>query len=216
MALRALLSRPYLRAILPPLSSATSYPDDQFDNSTKKFCKALLERNPENRLGKSGASEIMEAKWFTSHIDWLKIKHDVTPPPFQAGRSCHADSQFDIGGSCVLVLTKTIQPSSDNGTWRASLPQVTLSPSKVSPLQRKTTRPTTLGTTSRPLCVNLRRARVAPMEMTTPLTAHVQAFQCEAVDFLKQETAERREKERQEKKRQEKKQKRGGSGCAIL
>ena len=40
----------------------------------------------------------MEAKWFTSHIDWLKIKHDITPPPFQAGKSCHADTQFDIGG----------------------------------------------------------------------------------------------------------------------
>ena len=54
------------------------------------------------------------------------------------------------------------------------------------------------------------------MDMTTPLTAHVQAFQCEAVDFLKKETAERQEKARLEKERQEKKAKRGGSGCVIM
>ena len=57
----------------------------------------------------------MEAKWFTNHIDWMKIKHDATPPPFQAGKNIHAASASDIGGSRVLVLANAVRrPSSES------------------------------------------------------------------------------------------------------
>lgn len=87
---------------LDPISLATlemeiEYNDDAFDAPTKAFCARLLERDPAKRLGANGGEEIMEDPWYTEHLKWPMIIHDLEEPPFKAGKDIHAAAASEIG-----------------------------------------------------------------------------------------------------------------------
>lgn len=67
-----------------------------FNDPATDFCKRLLDKNPETRLGSRGIEEIMEHDWFDCY-NWEMIISDKLNPPFIPSKDVNAASQSDIG-----------------------------------------------------------------------------------------------------------------------
>lgn len=67
-----------------------------FNDPATDFCKRLLDKNPETRLGSRGIEEIMEHDWFDCY-NWEMIINDKFNPPFIPAKDVNAASQSDIG-----------------------------------------------------------------------------------------------------------------------
>jgi len=70
--------------------------NELFDDDSRDLCLALLDKNPDLRLGAGGPEEIMDHPWF-DEIDWDELKADRTPPPFIPKKDINAASQSEIG-----------------------------------------------------------------------------------------------------------------------
>lgn len=76
------------------LQDPLKFPDD-IDKDARSLLTGLLIRNPEKRLGNTGASEIKSHPFFSS-IDWKKLYAKKIQPPFKPNVENAVDtSNFD-------------------------------------------------------------------------------------------------------------------------
>jgi len=68
----------------------------RFNKLSVDFCRRLLDKNEESRLGANGCEEIMSHAWFHS-LKWEIITSDLEEPPFVPAKDVNAASQSEIG-----------------------------------------------------------------------------------------------------------------------
>lgn len=66
------------------------------DYKAKDLCQKLLNKNPLERLGAKGGTEIIQHPWFGS-FDWDKLAQDQMKPPFVPKKNINAAPQASIG-----------------------------------------------------------------------------------------------------------------------
>lgn len=80
-----------------------------FSDSAKDFCQKLLRKDPTKRLGKGGAQELMQHKWF-KNIDWGKMMADDVEPPWAPGKGLNIKDADSIGDFADLGNEVTLAP----------------------------------------------------------------------------------------------------------
>ncbi|XP_040846930.1 rhodopsin kinase GRK1 [Ochotona curzoniae] len=80
------------------LSEAVSYPD-KFSPDSKAFCEALLEKDPERRLGfREGSCDLLRAQPLFKDINWRQLEAGMLTPPFiPDSRTVYAKNIQDVG-----------------------------------------------------------------------------------------------------------------------
>jgi len=78
------------------LEMEPDFSDSRFDEHSIDFCRKLLEKNPDRRLGAKGADEIMAHPWFDV-VDWDHLKSGQQEPPLKPKKDINAASQSEIG-----------------------------------------------------------------------------------------------------------------------
>uniref|UniRef100_UPI00398EFC9A rhodopsin kinase GRK1 n=1 Tax=Pristiophorus japonicus TaxID=55135 RepID=UPI00398EFC9A len=72
---------------------------EKFSEPSKLFCEALLEKDPNKRLGfKNESCEELKAHIFFKNINWRKLEAGILPPPFiPDSRTVYAKDLQDVG-----------------------------------------------------------------------------------------------------------------------
>uniref|UniRef100_A0A452R7Z1 G protein-coupled receptor kinase n=1 Tax=Ursus americanus TaxID=9643 RepID=A0A452R7Z1_URSAM len=80
------------------LSEAVKYPD-KFSQASKDFCEALLEKDPEKRLGfRDGTCDGLRANPLFKDINWRQLEAGMLTPPFVPdSRTVYAKNIQDVG-----------------------------------------------------------------------------------------------------------------------
>ncbi|XP_051870055.1 rhodopsin kinase GRK1 [Pristis pectinata] len=80
------------------LNDPVSY-SEKFSESSKLFCEALLEKDPEKRIGfKNQCCDELKAHPFFKDINWRKLEAGILPPPFTPdSRTVYAKDIQDVG-----------------------------------------------------------------------------------------------------------------------
>ncbi|XP_004412321.1 PREDICTED: rhodopsin kinase [Odobenus rosmarus divergens] len=80
------------------LSEAVKY-SDQFSQASKDFCEALLEKDPEKRLGfRDGTCDGLRANPLFKDINWRQLEAGMLTPPFVPdSRTVYAKNIQDVG-----------------------------------------------------------------------------------------------------------------------
>ncbi|XP_045834432.1 rhodopsin kinase GRK1 [Meles meles] len=80
------------------LSEAVQYPD-RFSQASKDFCEALLEKDPEKRLGfRDGTCDGLRAFPLFKDINWRQLEAGMLTPPFVPdSRTVYAKNIQDVG-----------------------------------------------------------------------------------------------------------------------
>ncbi|KAM5278753.1 rhodopsin kinase GRK1 isoform 1-T1 [Hipposideros larvatus] len=80
------------------LSEAVKYPD-KFSQASKDFCEALLEKDPEKRLGfRVGTCDGLRANRLFKDINWRQLEAGMLMPPFiPDSRTVYAKNIQDVG-----------------------------------------------------------------------------------------------------------------------
>ncbi|XP_007537506.1 rhodopsin kinase GRK1 [Erinaceus europaeus] len=80
------------------LSERVQYPDS-FSPASRDFCEALLEKDPERRLGFQGGScDKLRAQPLFKDLDWRQLEAGLLTPPFVPdSRTVYAKSIQDVG-----------------------------------------------------------------------------------------------------------------------
>ena len=77
-------------------SMEVEYDTSVMDANAIDLAKALLQKNPADRLGKNGISDIRNHKYFEG-FDWAGVEDDTFSPPFVPPDSVNAANQDEIG-----------------------------------------------------------------------------------------------------------------------
>eukprot|EP00536_Pseudo-nitzschia_multiseries_P004245 jgi/Psemu1/237469/estExt_Genewise1.C_700006 len=72
------------------------YPESRFDPDSADFCRRLLEKDENRRLGARGCEQIMAHPWFKT-CNWEAIISDKKSPPYVPPKDVNAASQSEIG-----------------------------------------------------------------------------------------------------------------------
>ncbi|XP_069493229.1 rhodopsin kinase GRK1 [Ambystoma mexicanum] len=72
---------------------------EKFSKECKSFCEALLEKDPQKRIGfKNGNCDELRAYSFFHDINWRKLEAGILPPPFAPdSRTVYAKDIQDVG-----------------------------------------------------------------------------------------------------------------------
>ncbi|XP_003413674.1 rhodopsin kinase GRK1 [Loxodonta africana] len=93
------------------LSEAVKYPE-KFSKTSKDFCEALLEKDPEKRLGfRNGTCDELRANALFKDINWRQLEAGMLIPPFiPDSRTVYAKNIQDVGAFSTVkgvVFDKT-------------------------------------------------------------------------------------------------------------
>ena len=108
--------------------SKVRFPRDRPSPEGRNFVRALLNRNPKNRLGAASGAEELKCHPFFADIDWIALANkNVTPPPIVKFESHHANYLADttpIGlsynESALALLAGTTQSMPLSGSMQAN------------------------------------------------------------------------------------------------
>ncbi|XP_037656297.1 rhodopsin kinase GRK1 [Choloepus didactylus] len=80
------------------LSEVVKYPE-KFSKASKDFCEALLEKDPEKRLGfRNGTCDVLRANPLFKDINWRQLEAGMLIPPFiPDSRTVYAKNIQDVG-----------------------------------------------------------------------------------------------------------------------
>jgi len=83
---------------------------EEVHSDARSLLVGLLNRDPAQRLGVNGASEIRNHPFFARHIDWKKLMGKKIQPPFKPAVVRPATATRPARG-CSLVLTHAPPPA---------------------------------------------------------------------------------------------------------
>jgi serum/glucocorticoid-regulated kinase 2 len=110
------------------LSDPLNFPPD-VSSDARSIMTALLQRNPEQRLGASGADDIKRHPFFARHIDWPRLLARKIQPPFKPNVESVLDvANFDTEFTSEAAQDSVVEDSALSQTVQAQFEGFTYDP----------------------------------------------------------------------------------------